>query len=98
MPAPPDFINLLINAAHAIKKQGVIRLRSGCDENQVWVEVIDDGAGIPPDIMNRTFDPFFTTKPLDKGTTFLAVLPINAQPGNPTAPATKSVPTPPRNT
>ena len=62
------FMNLLINAAHAIEKQGVIRLRSGCDDKQVWIEVIDDGAGIPVDIMNRIFDPFFTTKPLGKGT------------------------------
>jgi signal transduction histidine kinase len=32
------------------------------------VRVIDDGAGIPAEIVNRIFDPFFTTKPVGKGT------------------------------
>ena len=62
------FMNLLVNAAHAIDKQGVIRLRSGCNGDQVWIEVIDDGGGIPAENLNRIFDPFFTTKPLGKGT------------------------------
>jgi two-component system NtrC family sensor kinase len=62
------FMNLLVNAAHAIEKQGTIRLCTGCNEQQVWIEVIDDGAGIAPEIMQRIFDPFFTTKPLGKGT------------------------------
>ena len=62
------FMNLLVNAAHAIETQGVIRLRTGCDAQQVWIEVIDDGVGIAPEIMQRIFDPFFTTKPLGKGT------------------------------
>jgi signal transduction histidine kinase len=62
------FMNLLVNAAHAIEGQGVIRVRTGCNDQQVWVEVIDSGVGIPPENINRIFDPFFTTKALGKGT------------------------------
>jgi PAS domain S-box-containing protein len=62
------FMNLLVNAAHAIESQGVIQIRSGCDERYVWVEVMDNGSGIPPENINRIFDPFFTTKALGKGT------------------------------
>jgi signal transduction histidine kinase len=62
------FMNLLVNAAHAIDGQGLIRVRTGCNDKQVWVEVIDTGIGIPPENLNRIFDPFFTTKALGKGT------------------------------
>jgi PAS domain S-box-containing protein len=62
------FMNLLVNAAHAIEGQGVIRVRTGCNDQQIWVEVTDTGVGIPPENINRIFDPFFTTKALGKGT------------------------------
>jgi two-component system NtrC family sensor kinase len=61
-------MNLLVNAAHAIESQGVIRVRTGCNDQQVWVEVIDTGIGISPENLKRIFDPFFTTKDLGKGT------------------------------
>jgi signal transduction histidine kinase len=62
------FMNLLVNAAHAIEEKGVITLRSGKDLDQVWVEIADTGKGVPPENLNRIFDPFFTTKPVGKGT------------------------------
>ena len=64
------FLNLLVNAAHAIAdgERGTITLRSGCDDKQVWVEVTDTGSGIAPENLKRIFDPFFTTKPIGKGT------------------------------
>lgn len=62
------FMNLLVNAAHAISERGHITLRSGCVGEQVWVAIGDDGAGIAPEIQARIFDPFFTTKPVGKGT------------------------------
>ena len=62
------FMNLMVNAAHAITERGVITLRTGFDEHTVWVEVEDTGAGIKPEHLNRIFEPFFTTKPIGKGT------------------------------
>jgi PAS domain S-box-containing protein len=62
------FMNLLVNAGQAIVDQGVITVRTGADQESVWVEVADTGAGIPKDNLTRIFDPFFTTKPVGKGT------------------------------
>ena len=62
------FMNLIVNAAQAIKDNGVITIRTGIDNDGVWIEIGDNGAGIAPDIMTRIFDPFFTTKPVGKGT------------------------------
>jgi signal transduction histidine kinase len=67
------FLNLLINAAYAIKSQerkdkGTIRVRTYDTETHVICEVTDDGPGIPPAIASKVFDPFFTTKPPGKGT------------------------------
>lgn len=64
------FLNLLINAAHAIAdaERGIITLRSGCDDQRVWIEIADTGSGIAPENLKRIFDPFFTTKPIGKGT------------------------------
>ncbi len=62
------FMNLLVNAAHAIAEHGVITLRTGCAGDEVWVEIADTGSGIAPENIGRIFDPFFTTKPVGKGT------------------------------
>ena len=67
------FMNLLVNAAHAIDKpRGTITLRCGHDDGPdggtVWVQIEDDGCGIPAENLQRIFDPFFTTKPVGHGT------------------------------
>lgn len=62
------FMNLLLNAAQAIKERGVITVRTGQEDDQVWIEIADTGEGIEQKNMNRIFDPFFTTKPLGQGT------------------------------
>jgi PAS domain S-box-containing protein len=64
------FMNLMVNAAQAMpaSKHGTIVLRTGSAGDEAWVEVADDGAGIPEDIRAKIFDPFFTTKPVGKGT------------------------------
>jgi signal transduction histidine kinase len=62
------FMNLLVNAAHAIKEKGTITIRTGKQDAEVWVEIADTGQGIPPENLQKIFDPFFTTKPIGKGT------------------------------
>jgi len=62
------FMNLLVNAGHAIKEAGLITLRTGVEGPWVWVEVGDNGAGIAPEHLSRIFEPFFTTKPVGSGT------------------------------
>ncbi len=67
------FLNLLINAAHAIPEgaadRNEIRVSTRVDaRGRVVAEVRDTGAGIPEEIRPRVFEPFFTTKPLGEGT------------------------------
>ncbi|HEY6897283.1 MAG TPA: ATP-binding protein [Rhodocyclaceae bacterium] len=62
------FMNLLVNAAHAIKDKGEIRVRSGAVDDDVWIEIADNGSGIAPENLPHIFDPFFTTKPVGTGT------------------------------
>ena len=62
------FMNLLVNAAHAIENEGTITVRTGEENNHIWIEVSDTGKGIAPEHVNKIFDPFFTTKPVGKGT------------------------------
>lgn len=62
------FMNLLVNAAHAIRERGVITIATGVEGDWVWVAISDTGCGIPPQNMNRIFEPFFTTKPIGSGT------------------------------
>jgi two-component system NtrC family sensor kinase len=62
------FMNLLVNAAYAIKDSGTITIRTGCENDWVWVEISDTGSGIPPENLTRIFEPFFTTKPIGSGT------------------------------
>jgi two-component system, NtrC family, sensor kinase len=69
------FMNLIVNAAHAVEEvalrtgtRGLIRLTTRVEGEQVLIEVADSGCGIPASIQDRIFDPFFTTKPVGKGT------------------------------
>lgn len=60
--------NLLDNAIDAVDAGGTITIRTHAEDEDVVVEIIDDGPGIPEDIQDRVFDAFFTTKPPGKGT------------------------------
>ena len=62
------FMNLLVNAAQAIKNQGEIFVITYQMGNNVVVEISDTGVGIPKETLKRIFEPFFTTKEVGKGT------------------------------
>jgi PAS domain S-box-containing protein len=62
------FMNLLVNAGHAIENQGEITIATGRNGDEVWVAVTDTGRGIPEENLRRIFEPFFTTKPVGQGT------------------------------
>jgi signal transduction histidine kinase len=63
------FLNLITNAAQALPDEhGIITLSSRVEGDGVAVDVVDNGKGIPPDVLPKIFDPFFTTKEIGKGT------------------------------
>lgn len=70
------FLNLMVNATHAIQEKGVaedgslglIQVRTRANEHIVSVEIEDSGTGIPESIIAKIFDPFYTTKEVGKGT------------------------------
>ena len=74
LPADPHqlqqvFLNLINNAVDAILETGAegdLRVRTGTEENQVFIEFTDSGPGVKDP--SRVFDPFYTTKPVGKGT------------------------------
>ena len=62
------WMNLLANAAHAVKGGGSVSVETESAGDFVVVRVRDTGCGIPPENLSRIFDPFFTTKPVGEGT------------------------------
>jgi signal transduction histidine kinase len=68
------FLNLIVNAAHAIHDagkelgSGEIHISSAVDGDAVVIRVRDNGCGIPAEHLSRVYDPFFTTKEVGRGT------------------------------
>jgi signal transduction histidine kinase len=60
--------NLIDNAVDAGDGAGKICVGTFVEDNQLVVEIMDNGRGIPPDIQSRIFEPFFTTKGVGSGT------------------------------
>ena len=68
------FLNIVVNAAHAITDvvgasggRGKIRIATRVEAGDVVVAISDTGAGIPMHVQDRIFEPFFTTKDVGKG-------------------------------
>jgi len=67
------FMNLIVNAAQAIKSQnrsnlGKIIIKAKLEDNNIRIEISDDGPGIPEENLTKIFEPFFTTKEVGQGT------------------------------
>src|SRR6266404_4625772 len=60
--------NLIDNAIDAVNGAGKICIGTSLEDNQLVVEIVDDGAGIPPEVQAHMFEPFFTTKSVGTGT------------------------------
>ena len=64
------FLNIINNAIDAIGKGGQIVIRTAHLplNNEIMIEIADNGPGIPKENLGKIFDPFFTTKEVGKGT------------------------------
>lgn len=70
------FLNLLVNASHAIQEKrkrdsellGVIQIHCEVSEKNMIISVTDNGCGMSTEQMQKLFTPFFTTKAIGQGT------------------------------
>jgi len=62
------FLNLFINAMHAMPEGGLIYLEASREEDFIRINVGDTGNGIDSEHVDHIFDPFYTTKDVGKGT------------------------------
>ena len=60
--------NLIDNAIDAARESGHVEVSAASQGSSVVVRVVDDGPGVPEDLVERIFDPFFTTKQVGSGT------------------------------
>ncbi len=63
-----NIIDNAIDAMNEANGKGTLTIRTWADDEDLWVELSDDGPGIPQDIQSRIFEPFYTTKEVGKGT------------------------------
>jgi PAS domain S-box-containing protein len=65
-------LNLVVNARQALdqcqKREKNLFIGTGTTLERVFIEVTDNGVGIPEDLKQKIFEPFFTTKEVDEGT------------------------------
>jgi signal transduction histidine kinase len=61
-------MNITMNAIQSIDEKGEINIRTYSDETHVYIEISDNGRGIPDDNLEKIFDPGYTTKSSGVGT------------------------------
>ncbi len=66
-------LNLIVNSAEATGEQGQILVKVSGDNDNIRIEVNDDGPGIPPEERNRVLEAFYTTKPDGTGLGLLSI-------------------------
>ena len=62
------FMNILVNAVHAIEDEGEIRIETTVENENLLIEISDTGKGIPTANLDQIFSPGFTTKGVGVGT------------------------------
>ncbi len=63
-----NIIDNAIDAMHGAHGKGTLTVTTSRTETDLWVEIGDDGPGMPPEVRDRIFEAFFTTKEVGKGT------------------------------
>src|SRR3982075_3599296 len=67
------FYNIIKNSFEAMKRRGILRIRTDRDDTHVLVSFIDTGGGISAENLSRVFEPYFTTKSAGTGLGLLIV-------------------------
>jgi two-component system, sporulation sensor kinase E len=67
------FYNIIKNSFEAMKRRGILRIRTDADDGQVRVSFTDNGGGMSADALSRVFEPYYTTKATGSGLGLLIV-------------------------
>ncbi len=55
-------LNVILNAFQAVGEEGKVRIKTSQDRQKIYIEITDNGPGIPPEVGEHIFDLYFTTK------------------------------------
>jgi signal transduction histidine kinase len=67
------FYNVIKNSLEAMRRHGVLRIRTDLDDTHVMISFVDTGGGMSPENLSHVFEPYFTTKPSGTGLGLLIV-------------------------
>jgi len=67
------FYNVIKNSFEAMKRRGILRIRTDMDESHVRVSFIDNGGGMSAEALSHVFEPYYTTKATGTGLGLLIV-------------------------